>query len=408
MRLTFMRRCLASCLLVLIGPILAFGSGQTEPAPAGQQAVPVVPSVDELADMSVPAALEVLGEADVPTRIRVASELSERAIERRDTGRAVAWAEVAADEAVEADLFQDAGRALRRLALLQDATGELRAGIRSAARAARAFAEAGDVEAELEAMSVQANIEHRLGVLVDGIETASRIIARFEEYPVSEQFMADVLSNAAMMHFKIGRLEAVPSLLEQASSLYETIGDDDGLGTVYRIWGNYMGARSEPQQAILYYERAADRYRQTGNVFDAANVYFNTALMLMQVEEFEASVLAFEEAITGFSQAGSASGTGMAATELTVALWELERYEEAERTIQQAIVMLEASQSLRRLARAYSILGTMFGARGSDAQALAQLERARDLYDELGLATDALRIQQEMRRLQPERRNGGI
>lgn len=255
---------------------------------------------------------------------------------------------------------------------------------------------------------MRARLEHRLGALVDGVETAASIIQRFDEQILDEQFRADVLSNAAMMHFKLGRLSEVPGLLEAATPLYTALEDSDGLGTVYRIWGNYYGALDEPQEAILYYERAGSRYQETGNVFEAANVYFNTALMLMQVDEYESAVSAFEQAVSGFTRAGSDSGVGMAATELTVALWELERYDEAETTIRSAISLLHDSQSLRRLARAYTILGTMYDAMGSREQAVEQLGRARNLYDELGLVDEALRIQREMDRIRPEHRSGGI
>ncbi|TVQ21539.1 MAG: hypothetical protein EA383_16985 [Spirochaetaceae bacterium] len=366
------------------------------------------PDTEGLAEMPVSEAQEELRNLPASERIQRAQDLSERALRESDLGRARVWAEYAADEAANSGSPRETAEAWRSLALLYDVSGDLRSGIRATAVSASAFAEAGDPVSELEVLSMRANIQHRLGALADGIETASEIIRRFEDQPLDDSFRADVLSNAAMMHFKLGRLEEIPGLLEDAADLYESVGADDGLGTVYRIWGNYYGALDDPQEAIMFYERAGERYSRTGNVFDAANVFFNTALMLMRVDEFEAAVSAFEEAITGFSRAGSASGTGMAATELTVALWELERYEEAEQTIRRAIAMLDASQSLRRLARARTILGTMYGARGNRERAVEQLARARDLYDELGLVADASRIQREIERIDPGRRNGGI
>ncbi len=366
------------------------------------------PDTEDLAGMPVSEAQAELQNRPVSERILRATGLSERALHESDLGRARAWAEYAANEALDSGSPRETAETWRSLALLYDVSGDLRSGIRATTVSASAFSEAGDLVSELEVLSIRANIEHRLGALADGIETASGIISRFGDQPLDDGFRADVLSNAAMMHFKLGRLDEIPGLLEDAADLYESIGSDDGLGTVYRIWGNYHGAIDDPQEAIMFYERAGERYSRTGNVFDAANVYFNTALMLMRVDEFEAAVSAFEEAITGFSRAGSASGTGMAATELTVALWELERYEEAEQTIQRAIAMLDASQSLRRLARARTILGTMYSARGSRDRAVEQLARARNLYDELGLAADASRIQREIERIDPGRRDGGI
>jgi tetratricopeptide (TPR) repeat protein len=388
-------------------PAFATGEGEAN----AQTAIPpastaVQPS--DLYDMPFSSAVEALAGLHAEQRVHAASELSQQALADRNPDRAVAWAEFAAQQALAEQLHPETGRTWRTLALIQDARGELRDAIRSSLVAAQAFAQAGDSLSELDALSMRARLEHRLGALVDGVETAASIIHRFDEHSLDEQFRADVLSNSAMMHFKLGRLNEVPGLLEAATPLYTALGDRDGLGTIYRIWGNYYGALDEPQEAILYYERAGSLYQETGNVFEAANVYFNTALMLMQVNEYESAVSAFEQAMNGFTRAGSDSGVGMAATELTVVLWELERYDEAETTIQNAISLLRDSQSLRRLARAYTILGTMYDAMGSGEQAVEQLGRARNLYDELGLVDEALHMQREMERIRPEHRSGGI
>ncbi|MFP4510235.1 MAG: tetratricopeptide repeat protein [Spirochaetaceae bacterium] len=399
----------------LVGFLLVCGSGLQPATAAGASEVPggtpsasTTVQTSELSDMPFSSAVDALSEVPASERVRAASELSRLALDDRNFDRAFAWAQFAAEEAAAERLHAQTGHTWLTLALIQDARGELRDAIRSASVSARAFARSGDPLSELEALSIRARLEHRLGALVDGVETASGIIERFGEQPLDERFRADVLSNAAMMNFKLGRLSEVPGLLEAATPLYTALDDSDGLGTVYRIWGNYYGALDEPQEAILYYERAGSRYRETGNIFDAANVYFNTALMLMQVDEYESAVSAFEEAMNGFTRAGSDSGVGMAATELTVALWELERYDEAETMIQSAIALLQASQSLRRLARAYTILGTIYDALGSSDQAVEQLGNARNLYDELGLLDEALNVQREMDRIGPEHRGGGI
>lgn len=409
-----MKRIALFALLVLLQvcaaglqPVFATGEGESDAQSDTNPASTAVQPSD-LYDVPFSSAVEALAGLHATQRVHAASELSQRALADRNPDRAVAWAEFAAQEALAEGLHPETGRTWRTLALIQDARGELRDAIRSSSVSAQAFADSGDTVSELDALSMRARLEHRLGALVDGVETTASIIQRFDEQILDEQFRADVLSNAAMMHFKLGRLSEVPGLLEAAAPLYTVLGDSDGLGTVYRIWGNYYGALDEPQEAILYYERAGSRYQETGNVFEAANVYFNTALMLMQVDEYESAVSAFEQAMSWFARAGSDSGVGMAATELTVALWELERYDEAETSIRSAISLLRDSQSLRRLARAYTILGTMYDAMGSREQAVEQLGRARDLYDELGLVGEALRMQREMDRIRPEHRSGGI
>lgn len=382
------------------------------PAPEhGEEALPDESQIDEsllgeLLDLAPDEARDALSDRSVPEQVRYALVLSQRSLLSGDHSGAQEWGEWAertADEHGDAKLLGDV---LLNRSRISDLSGNVRAAVSQARRAAGSYAEAGLFGLEVSALAMLANAQHRLGLLADGIETADRVIERLDELQGAAA-KGHVLTNAAMMRYKIGRFSGLSELLERAHELFEESGDRDGIGTVYRIWGNYYGAQGDDDTALDYYRRAAAEYEVTGNLHDHANISFNTGLTKMRRGNYSEAAEYLEEAVDGFVEAGSISGAGMAATELSVALWVAGRPEEADSALASAIGMLEATQSLRRLARAYTVRASIQSVIGDEGGARDSLREARNLYDELGLRDEADAIQRELDELGDDR-DGGI
>ena len=390
------------------------GDPETESMPVpedGEEELPTDPAIDEsllgeLLDLTPGEARDAISDKSVPDQVRYALVLSQRSLLSGDRSGALEWAEWAEETAGEHGDAELMGDVLLTRSRISDLSGNVRAAVSQARRAASSYADAGLSALELNALATLANAQHRLGLLTDGIETADRVIERLDELEgVAAQ--GHVLANAAMMRYKIGRFSGLSEMLERAHELFEEAGDRDGIGTVYRIWGNYYGAQGDDETALDYYRRAATEYELTGNLHDYANVSFNTGLTKMRAGSHSEAVEYLEEAVDGFLEAGSISGAGMAATELSVALWMVGRPEEADSALASAIGMLEATQSLRRLARAYTVRSSIQNVIGDEEGARDSLREARNLYDELGLRDEADAIQRELDELGDDR-DGGI
>lgn len=363
--------------------------------------------VDELLDLGYEDAGARIEGLELEMQVRYALILAQMNLSRGRGGIAHSWAERAESKAGELDDSALLADVLYVRSGISEARGNVRAAVAQTRRAAELYAEARRPSDELTALSVLANTQHRVGLLSDGIETAREIIPRIEEMerPVDR---GNVLTNAAMMHYKLGDFEPLPALLDDAEAIFESENELDGLGTVYRIRGNYYGAIGDSERALEFYGQAAELYERTGNTHDFANISFNTGLAELDSGRYEGAIGFFEDAVDGFLEAGSYSGAGMASTELAVALWISGDLRAAESSLSLAIGLLEASQSLRRLARAYSVRASIQGALDDSEGARESLNEARNLYDELGLRREADRIQDQLDGLGDSQSRGGI
>lgn len=391
--------------MLMVSPVLqATGSGE---AASDYSAETDEETVERLATMDPGAAQDELSSRSVDERVGYSIALAYDGLEAGSLARAEQWLEWGGGQVPEDDFPGLHAEILTERAVVSELGGNMRASVSFARRAARLFAQSGRSEDELSTLARLAGIQHRLGQLSDGIETADAVIDRLDELddPLRQ---ADVLSNAAMMRYKLGWFEEVPGLLDRAYERYEAEGNLDGMGTVYRFRGNYHGSRNDAELARSYYRKAAEKYEQTGNLHDLANVRFNSGLSVMQEGRYDDAVSYLEDAVDGFLEAGSVSGAGMASTELAVALWSAGRWQAADSALAIGIRMLDSSQSLRRLARAYSIRATFQGAFGNTDGALDSLNEARNLYDELGLRAEAAAIQDQIDELDEDTPRGGI
>ncbi len=397
----------AAVFVLLAGASFAHASGSSEEAVPEYSADTSEETVEQLAAMDPEAAQDELLSRSRDERVGYAIALAYDALEAGSLSRGEQWLEWGGEQAPEDEFPGLRAEILAERALVSELSGNMRASVSHARRAARLFAASGRSEEELSMLARLAGIQHRLGQLSDGIETSDAVIERLEELedPLRQ---ADVLTNAAMMRYKIGSLDEVPELLDRAYERYEAEENLDGMGTVYRFRGNYHGSRQDAERAREYYEKAAGKYEQTGNLHDLANVRFNTGISVMQEGRYDEAITSLEEAVEGFLEAGSTGGAGMASTELAVALWSSGRRQEANSALAIGIRMLESSQSLRRLARAYSIRATFQGAFGDTEGALESLNEARNLYDELGLRSEAAAIQDQIEDLDDDAPRGGI
>ncbi len=356
----------------------------------------------ELAEGSLDDALRELDEKSTAPAVETAGALGRRFFEARRPRDGVAAFEYAVERGREAPSSRAYAEALQTLSIIRYQSGQVRDAMRLMEQTANAFGDIDAAEDELLAVFTLSNFQHGYGMLQAALTSVNRVLDREEEIG-DEMLLADILAEAAMIRYKLGRMEDIPGLLERAEQIYADAEDPDGLGRVYRTYGNYHIGRDSPETAIEYYERAAEQYEKSGNPHGYANTSFNLGLTYVNLRQPRTAVEYLENAIENFAGAGSRAGAGMAGTELGRVLLQLGRLEEAERMVSQAIDHLRQSQSMRRLAQAYVVYGVVHEARDQLSEAERSYQDAINLYEDLGIDHEAEDVRNHLDRVQTRR-----
>ena len=378
--------------LVLIAVAAAIAGADTDPESLAR----------ELSQHSLDAALARLDEEPATTAVEAAGELGMRYFRLQRLSDGIAAFEYAVERGREEPSTEAYADAVQTLAVIRYQSGEVREAMRLMGHAADAFEAAGFPQQELLARFTLSNFQHGYGMLQAALDSVDRVLEREHELE-DELLRADILAEAAMVRYKLGRMDRIPELLDRAERIYLDAGHADGLGRVYRTYGNYHIGRESLETAIGYYERAAEQYEISGNPHGYANTSFNLGLTYVNLRRPATAVEYFENAIENFAAVGSRGGAGMAGTELGRVLLQLGRVEEAERIVSQAIDHLRAAQSMRRLAQAYVVYGVVHEARERLTEAERAYQNAINLYEDLGIEHEAEGVRSHLDRVQTRR-----
>ncbi|TVQ99855.1 MAG: hypothetical protein EA403_12345 [Spirochaetaceae bacterium] len=359
---------------------------------------PDVATLNRLRALPVEGAITELRSLPVDDALDYALALFESAFQRGDRHGAERFLEVSEEIARASGRIMELGEVLSTRAALAQATGDVAGAISAIGEVVKLTEAAGLTEEHIMSLMFLGNLQHRYGVLAEAAETMGRVLARESDIE-NRLLFAHALSETAMLNYKLGRLDDVVPFLERALPIFREFNDENGIGTVFRIYGNYHNSLGQVETAIDYYERARAHYINTNNVHDYANISFNIGLVFLQAGMPAEALPNLENAIENFANAGSLSGAGMAGTELGRALYQLRRFAEAERVVQQARRHLESSQSFLRLAQAHAMYGAIRFSQGDKDGALSAYGEALRLYRRLGMAADERRTLETMIRI---------
>ena len=351
---------------------------------------PDVATLNRLRALPVERAVTELRSLPAEDALQYALALFESSFQRGDRRSADRFLEAAEAIARVSGKVPALAEVLTTRAVLAQAVGDVAGAIGVMAEVVELTETARLTEEHIMSLVFLGNLQHRYGVLAQAADTMGRVLAR--EADIENRLLfANALSETAMLNYKLGRLDDVAPFLERALPIFREFNDENGIGTVYRIYGNYHNGLGQVETAIDYYERARAHYVNTNNVHDYANISFNIGLVFLQAGMPMEALPNLENAIENFANAGSLSGAGMAGTELGRALYQLRRFAEAEQIVQQARRHLESSQSFLRLAQAHAMYGAIRFSQGDNDGALSAYGEALRLYRRLGLAADERR-----------------
>ncbi len=212
----------------------------------------------------------------------------------------------------------------------------------------------------------------------------------------------NLLSRAQLARYQKNFRKA-EELYQRALRRYQAVGHRrgaaqclNGLGDVARFNGDHAGAQK-------FYDRALQIYESMGAQYDVALVYTNLGLTAMRLNDFEAAKEFLEAARS--LVAGEEYPYLQAGAEFNLALVEALRGDHQESTeILARVLDLSERFPIPDLDYAQPLeeLGKLHSKAGHAQEAMKLWERARDIYGELALTDDKIRLEKMMSRELPK------
>jgi tetratricopeptide (TPR) repeat protein len=317
------------------------------------------------------------------------------ALETRNQAQATAFLNIAENLAHQNGLTNDEGRAYFASAILADMSEDLPSALHAIAKAVTLFRAAANLDALRQALLFKANLLHRRGRYADSLDIYTELLALAND-PGADLLKGECFSEIALLKYKMGQTNDVARLALQALQLFQTNHNAKGEADCLKILGNQASA-DNPEQAMHFYEQAAAKYKDAGDVHGQANCLFNMGLSLLGQKAYDKAVSSLQDAVEAYTRSASVTGVGIANTALGRTYFLMGSFSKSEAALEQAISLLKKSQDLCRLAEAESDLADLKNAQSDNSAAIIHRNTAIRLYEESGLKDKAA---QERKRLQ--------
>lgn len=206
----------------------------------------------------------------------------------------------------------------------------------------------------------------------------------------------NLLSRAQVARYQKNFLEA-EELYQRSLRRYQAVGHRRGAAQCLNGLGDVARFNGDHSQAQTFYDRALAIYEAMGAQYDVALVYTNLGLTAMRLNDFDAAK-GFLEAARGLV-AGEEYPYLQSGVEFNLALVEALRGDQQESTeILERVLHLSERFPIPDLDYAQPLeeLGRLRSEAGHAGEAMELWERARDIYRELALTDDRLRLEKLM------------
>lgn len=209
--------------------------------------------------------------------------------------------------------------------------------------------------------------------------------------------IARCLARLAIVHRASGDHETAVEYYEQAREIYRALGDRRGLAHQLNGLGDVARFSGEFARAADLYRRAVDIFQSLQLPYDAALALTNLGLVAMESGRHSEAAAAFRRAEEVAERVGAtylAIGIGL---NLAYVLARMGRDDEAQAVLGSSLERADASDLVdpdyaRPLERLADVLATS----GAKREARKVLQRAREMWRELGRAEDLERIDRRL------------
>lgn len=368
-------RILAGVTLVMAG----LAGCAVPPKPVPVAASPAVPVLD-----LPPVGIEKIRAMDATQRADAALLAAAYWVQQKEFGYAEAY--LACAEALPEAERERVPDLAGRVGLLRGDIaylgGDVAGALKRFQRAAEQLSAPGREDVLLAVLIRKEGTEHAHGHLVDGLQTAARIID-LAEAKGNRLLVGQYSYERGMMFFKLGRVEEADRAARRAWEIFTELAFTSGLAECDKLLGNLCGARGEVVKALAHYEAGFAVFKATGNHLEAANCRFNAAQVYMGQGKDELADVFLDEALILFTQAGSVGGVGLCHYSKGVMALQAGDFLKAEKALRTAERMFVEKQNVHRLAQTKRALGDLYRRRGDVSKAVDYFTEADELLDQV-------------------------
>jgi tetratricopeptide (TPR) repeat protein len=197
-----------------------------------------------------------------------------------------------------------------------------------------------------------------------------------------------------------GRWEEARHALEAAYQLCQILGDDDLKLPILNALGAMLTDLAEFEQASAYFAEAMMLAQSLGHGLRIAILYSNMGIIANRQKNYEEAIRQWRLAEAGFAASNYDMGLANTIFNIAMALYGLNRYEEALATIERAYAIHEKLGQRQSLAAGAGVKGMIYHRLGKWSAARRQLHSCLQQAQALGMVGTAVSGLAEMAELE--------
>lgn len=193
---------------------------------------------------------------------------------------------------------------------------------------------------------------------------------------------ADCASLLGLIYVRLGNFSAAATYAKQCNELDLESGDASNIASSYNtLAGIYMSMR-QPDEAERYILKAVEYVEKTDNLPRKAVIYGMASEVYQHKNEPEKTLYYATCAWEIEKQLGRPMHAAIRQTQRAAALTTLERYDESEQCLKEAIAVLEQTDNRHSLGIAYNHLGDLYYVTGRNREGADAYYKALDIFVE--------------------------
>lgn len=222
------------------------------------------------------------------------------------------------------------------------------------------------------------------GRLGDAKKVLDELLEVFQVDPDDAERIV-VLSETALVSYKIGDIETSKKLALAANSLNKSVRNLRVQGILDKVLGNISRAEGNLEMASEYLTKAIQVFTQLEEFHELGNCLYNKALVEGASEDYRKAITSLYEALYVFTQQGSSGGVGMCYATMGSYSTKLGEYEQARLLLSLAEYFNDRADSQFRLAQTYMFIGHLECELDDDFSASESYMKSKRIFEELGL-----------------------
>lgn len=220
-------------------------------------------------------------------------------------------------------------------------------------------------------------VERALSYTLEGCEAAKRVGDKYG--------MGTALNNIGNFYFDLGVPNKALEYYRQALALRTEVGDQYGQAMTLLNIGDECLDTGDSEKALEHYERSIGIFSEIGEKRGLAHVYTSLVELYLKLGKAGTAEEYGRKALAICLEIGARFEEAMSRHMLALVLGGRKDYGAAEEEFGESVAIYEEVKGNKDLAKVYYDYGRMLAAKGDNAGARDLLERARPMFERMGM-----------------------